>query len=41
VAVDEVCRDTVERWELEYALEPGSSKGPLCTFVVFELDLSP
>jgi hypothetical protein len=40
MAVDKVCRDTVERWELEYALEPGSSKRPLCTFVVFELDLS-
>lgn len=41
LAVDKVCRDTVESWELERAFEPGGSQGPLCSFVVFQLDLSP
>lgn len=37
LAVDKVCRDTVERWQLERTFEPGSTQGPLCTFAVFLL----
>ena len=37
LAVDKVCRDTVERWEFARGFEPGSMQGALCSFVVFSL----